>query len=75
MKLYGLLSCIRLVSGQEVVRQGEACCHQIEEQYRRPNMTTDEIRKAVEANLFAELDPLNAFSKACRNELQGGNCD
>src|SRR5947209_8781146 len=24
--LYGILSCIRLVSGEEVVRQGEACC-------------------------------------------------
>src|SRR6185503_5248831 len=29
MKLYGILSCIRLVSGHEVVRQGEACCRQI----------------------------------------------
>ena len=24
--LYGILSCIRLVSGDEVVRQGETCC-------------------------------------------------
>src|SRR5579862_2695389 len=37
MKLYGVLSSIRLVSGQEVVRQGEACCRRIVELYGRPN--------------------------------------
>ena len=72
MKLYGLLSCIRLVSGHEVVRQGEACCNRIVEQYCGPNLTTDEIRKAVEANRLSELDPLKEFSKACRSELLAG---
>ena len=44
--LYGLLSCIRLVSGEAVVRQGEACCRRIMELYGRPNLTTDQILRS-----------------------------
>ena len=72
MKLYGVLSCIRLVSGPEVVRQGEACCRRIVELYGRPNLTADEVRVAVADDRVAELDPLKAFSKACRSELPEG---
>ena len=38
MALYGILSRIRLMSGEEVVRQGEACCRRIIELYGRPNL-------------------------------------
>ena len=69
MALYGILSCIRLMSGEEVVRQGEACCRRIVELYGRPNLTTDQIRVAVEAHDLDEIDPLKEFSTACRNEL------
>jgi len=69
MALYGILSCIRLMSGEEVVRQGEACCRRIVELYGRPNLTTDQIRAAVEAHDLDEIDPLKEFSSACRNEL------
>ena len=69
MKLYGVLSCIRLVSGEEVVGQGEACCRRIIEQYGRPNLTADQVRAVVAADRVDELDPLEAFSSACRNEL------
>ena len=72
MKLYGILSCIRLVCGQEVVRHGEACCRRIVEQYGQPNLTTDQLRLAVAANRVDDLDPLRAFSNACRNELLEG---
>jgi hypothetical protein len=72
MKLYAILSCIRLVSGQDVVRQGESCCRRIVEQYGRPNLTTDEVRAAVAADRAEELDPLKTFSNACRNELLSG---
>ena len=72
MKLYGILSCIRLMSGQEVVRQGEACCRRIVELYGQPNLTTDQLRVAVAADRVDELDPLKAFSNACRNELLAG---
>ena len=72
IKLYGILSCIRLVSGPEVVRQGELCCRRIVEQYGQPNLTMDEIRAAVAADQVHQLDPLKAFSNACRNELLAG---
>jgi hypothetical protein len=72
MKLYGILSCIRLVCGQEVVRQGERCCRRIVEQYGQPNLTTGQLRVAVAANRVEDLDPLREFSNACRNELLAG---
>ncbi len=71
IKLYGVLSCIRLVSGQRVVQEGEACCRRIIEMYGQPNLTTDELRMAVAADRFDELDPLRSFSNACRSELLG----
>ncbi len=69
MALYGILSCIRLMSGEEVVRQGEACCRRIIKLYGRPNLTTDQIRAAAEAHGLDDIDPLKDFSTACRNEL------
>ena len=72
MTLYGILSRIRLMSGQEVVRQREACCRRIIELYGQPNLTTDQLRAAVAANGINELDPLKEFSNACRKELQAG---
>jgi hypothetical protein len=69
MDLYGILSCIRLMSGEEVVRQGEACCRRIVELYGQPNLTTDQIRAAVEAHYLDDIDPLKEFSTACRNEI------
>src|SRR5258708_4801156 len=64
--LYGILSRIRLVAGADVLRKAETCCRRILEVYRQPNMTSDQIRAAFEAN---ELDPLKDFSDACRAEL------
>jgi hypothetical protein len=64
--LYGVLSRIRLVSGDEVLGQAMACCHRIVEFYRRPNLTADQVRATFDAN---EFDPLKEFSAACRKEL------
>ena len=69
MALYGLLSCIRLMSGEEVVRQGEACCRRIIKLYERPNLTTDQFRAAVAAHDLDNIDSLKEFSIACRSEL------
>ena len=69
MALYGIMSSIRLMSGEEVVRQGEACCRRIVKLYGRPNLTTDQIRAAVEAHDLDDIDPLKEFSTACRKEL------
>jgi len=69
MALYAILSRIRLIAGEEVVHQGEACCRRILELYGRPNLTTDQIRAAAEAHDLGGTDPLKEFSTACRNEL------
>ena len=69
MALYGILSRIRLMSGDEVVREGEACCRRIIELYGRPNLTADQIRAAVETHDVDAIDPLKEFSTVCRNEL------
>ena len=71
--LYGLLSRIRLISGEEVVRQGEACCRRIIELYGRPNLTTDQIRAVAEGHDLDGIDPLKEFSTACRKELLAGH--
>src|SRR3974377_2206084 len=42
MALYGILSRIRLISGEEVLCQGEACCRRILEMYGGPNLTEDQ---------------------------------
>ncbi|HQH26373.1 MAG TPA: hypothetical protein PLP17_03170 [Oligoflexia bacterium] len=69
VNLYGTLSCIRLVSGNDVVRQGEACCRRIIALYGEPNLTIDRLLAAVVATDVDRLDPLKEFSNACRNEL------
>ena len=64
--LYGILSRIRLISGDDVLSKAMGCCHRIVGLYRRPNMRAEQIRAAFEAN---EFDPLKEFSAACRAEL------
>jgi hypothetical protein len=65
--LYGILSQIRLVSSDQVLARAEECGRRIVELYGRPNMTSDQIHAAYEAN---ELDLLKEFSSVCRMELQ-----
>jgi len=72
IKLYEVLSRIRLISREEVVWQGKACCRRIIEQYGKPKLTTDQLCAAIAADRVDELDPLRAFSGACRNELIAG---
>ena len=64
--MYGLLSRIRLIASDEVLKEAERCVRQIVGLYQRPNMTADQFREALEAN---SLDPLKEFSAACREEL------
>jgi hypothetical protein len=64
--LYGILSRIRLTSGDDVLSKAVECCHRIVGLYRGPNMTAEQIRAAFEAK---EFDPLKEFSAACRMEL------
>jgi hypothetical protein len=69
--LYGILSRIRLVASSAVVREGEMCCMRILATYGKPSVTAEELRGVlVAATDLAELDPLKAFSNACREELR-----
>ncbi len=61
--LYGILSQIRLISGDEVLNEAEKCCRQIVDLYRQPNLTPEQIRDAFESS---GLDPLKGFSASCR---------
>src|SRR2546430_10392272 len=64
--LYGILGRIRLMSDDQVLRTAEEVCHRIDELYRGPNLTPDQILAQFEAD---KLDPLKDFSAACRSEL------
>lgn len=64
--LYGLMGRIRLLSGDEVLRQAEDCCRRIVELYLKPNITPEQIVASFESN---KLDLLKDFSTACREEL------
>jgi hypothetical protein len=69
--LYGILSRIRLVASNAVVREGEMCCVRILTTYGKPSITADELRGVfATAHDLAELDPLKEFSNACRQELR-----
>jgi hypothetical protein len=65
VQLYAILSRIRLVSSEPVLAAAEECCDRIFDLYSKPNMTMEQIR----ATFFDKLDPLKAFSAACRVEL------
>lgn len=67
VKLYSILSRIRLVSSPSVLAAAEECCRQIVELYAKPNMTVEEIRESFEVDHF---DPLRDFSAVCRAELR-----
>jgi hypothetical protein len=66
VKLYGTLCRIRLVSGEKILAEAEECCRRIVDLYAKPNMTTEQIITAIEVD---KVDPLKAFSCACRAEL------
>lgn len=71
VSLYGILSRIRLVASDAVVREGEVCCVQMLATYGKPNIKVDELRGVLTAaNDLAEFDPLKKFSNACREELR-----
>jgi hypothetical protein len=64
--LYGLLGRIRLVCGETILAEAEACCRLIVDLDLKPNLTGEQVRAAFESH---EFDPLRAFSSACRAEL------
>ncbi len=65
--LYGILGRIRLLAGERVLAEAEACCRRIVDLYSKPNMSVEQLRTAFETDKF---DPLKEFSVACRTELK-----
>lgn len=65
--LYALVSRIRLMASESVVRSAEEFVRIIVQHYGDPNITVDQLRETA---LEAKADPLNKFSLACRRELQ-----
>jgi len=67
VSLYALVSRIRLMATEPVVRAAESFVKLIVTRYGEPNLTLEEMRAAA---LSAEADPLDIFSRACRKELR-----
>jgi hypothetical protein len=66
VKLYGITGRIRLVATDPILAAAEACTRQIIDLYAKPNLTVEQIRLAFERD---RLDPIRAFSVACRKEF------
>jgi hypothetical protein len=67
MELYALVAKIRLISPQSVVAAAEAATLVVQKTYEAPNRSLRQI------NIFSasgDVDPLLAFSDACRNDLE-----
>jgi hypothetical protein len=67
VSLYALVSRIRLLATEPVVRAAEGFVKLIVRHYGDPNLTLEEIRTAA---LSEKADPLDVFSFACRRELR-----
>ena len=65
--LYALVSRIRLMATEPVVRAAESFVKLIVMHYGEPNLTVEQIRFAA---LSAKAEPLDLFSLACRKELR-----
>lgn len=65
--MHATLSRMRLVSSPAVIEAAEHAGHVIAAEYLAPNRTAREAGPLIEAG---ELDPLRAFSEACREELR-----
>jgi hypothetical protein len=66
LSIYALLNRIRLSSSEAVLTQAVELVRFIMEQYFAPNVSMEEFHERVHNG---GLDPLKAFSEACRSEL------
>ena len=67
VSLYALVSRIRLLATEPVVRAAEDFVKLIVKHYGDPNLTLEEIRTTA---LSQKGEPLDVFSFACRKELR-----
>jgi hypothetical protein len=66
LSIYALLSRIRLCASDAVLGQAVEVVKFIMEQYFAPNVSAEEFHERVHNG---GIDPLKAFSEACRREL------
>ncbi len=66
LSIYALLNRIRLSASDAVLAEAEALVKFIMEQYFAPNVSIEEFHERVHDG---GIDPLKAFSAACRREL------
>jgi hypothetical protein len=66
LSIYALLNRIRLSASDAVLTQALELVKFIMEQYFAPNVSVDEFHERVHNG---GIDPLKAFSEACRREL------
>jgi hypothetical protein len=64
--MYALIGRMKIVSSDEVNEAAERAARSIIQAYASPNKTFVEL-----PDVLNEIDPLRAFSDACRRELQG----
>jgi hypothetical protein len=67
VSLYALVSRIRLMATEPVVREAETFVKLIVTRFGEPNLTVEQIRTAA---LSTKVEPLDRFSLACRKELR-----
>jgi hypothetical protein len=67
VKLYALVSKMRLTALPKTVDSADAVVRVIIETYLAPNRTFRDVLEIVDKK---EMNPLRAFSEACREELQ-----
>jgi hypothetical protein len=66
LSIYALLNRIRLCASEAVLTQAQEIVKFIMEQYFAPNVSVEEFHERVHND---GIDPLKAFSEACRREL------
>ena len=66
LSIYALLNRIRLCASDTVLTQAMELVKVILEQYFSPNVSIEEFHQQVQNG---HIDPLKAFSEACRREL------
>jgi hypothetical protein len=65
VRLYALVSRMRMLSSEPVVDRADAVMRTLVETYHAPNVSLREVSEQAEP---AALDPLRTFSDACRAE-------
>jgi len=67
VRLYAVVSRMRVLSSQQVVERADTVMRMIMETYAAPNKTIRDVADTVNRG---GLDPLRDFSSACREELR-----